>query len=382
MKTSVIALGCKAMSEYSEILEIADQLSRMATNCDLVPLDKLIAAANEVGKSWSGSWLGYHSRIYYKDLRPVPPGARFSKEWGFMDTYFIEETVGDWVEFEFEDVVKVIFEKAGTPNCSKIREIAMQAKMLFDESQSRILSILSPVLRDHTTNSFLNDITEKIKKKCIPSESDFVRILAPKGQLMSRDSNAIQAGIKTPPHISVIADAIAVRSHFHECDELGKLARRVASHLENLDRRQQREERIGARIFIGHGQSPVWKDLKDFIQDRLHLPWDEFNRIPVAGLPNTVRLLGMLDEAAIAFLIMNGEDEQADGRIHARMNVVHEAGLFQGRLGFEKAIVLLEDGCEEFSNINGLGQIRFPKGNISAAFEDIRCVLERENLVE
>jgi predicted nucleotide-binding protein len=79
---------------------------------------------------------------------------------------------------------------------------------------------------------------------------------------------------------------------------------------------------------------------------------------------------------------MTGEDEQADGRIHARMNVVHEAGLFQGRLGFEKAIVLLEDGCEEFSNINGLGQIRFPKGNISAVFEDIRCVLERENLVE
>ena len=63
------------------------------------------------------------------------------------------------------------------------------------------------------------------------------------------------------------------------------------------------------------------------------------------------------------------------------MNVVHEAGLFQGRLGFEKAIILLEDGCEEFSNINGLGQIRFPKENITAAFEEIRRVLERENLI-
>jgi hypothetical protein len=35
----------------------------------------------------------------------------------------------------------------------------------------------------------------------------------------------------------------------------------------------------------------------------------------------------------------------------------HEVGLFQGRLGFEKAIVLLEDGCEEFSNIKGLVQM-------------------------
>jgi predicted nucleotide-binding protein len=44
------------------------------------------------------------------------------------------------------------------------------------------------------------------------------------------------------------------------------------------------------------------------------------------------------------------------------MNVVHEAGLFQGRLGFERAIILLEEGCKSFSNIEGLGQIRFPKG--------------------
>jgi predicted nucleotide-binding protein len=89
----------------------------------------------------------------------------------------------------------------------------------------------------------------------------------------------------------------------------------------------------------------------------------------------------MLDGAAIAFLIMTAEDEQADGKIQARMNVVHEVGLFQGRLGFEKAIVLLEDGCKEFSNISGLGQIRFPSGNIGAVFENVRLVLEREGLI-
>ena len=122
--------------------------------------------------------------------------------------------------------------------------------------------------------------------------------------------------------------------------------------------------------------------MKDFVQDRLHLPWDEFNRVPVAGVTNVARLSRMLDEAAIAFLIMTAEDEQADGKIHARMNVVHEVGLFQGRLGFERAIILFEEGCEEFSNINGLGQIRFPKENISAIFEDIRRVLEREGLIE
>ena len=64
-----------------------------------------------------------------------------------------------------------------------------------------------------------------------------------------------------------------------------------------------------------------------------------------------------------------------------RMNVVHEAGLFQGRLGFTRAVVMLEEGCEQFSNIEGLGQIRFPHGNIAAAFEEVRRVLEREGLI-
>jgi len=63
-------------------------------------------------------------------------------------------------------------------------------------------------------------------------------------------------------------------------------------------------------------------------------------------------------------------------------NVVHEAGLFQGRLGFKKAILLLEETCEKFSNIDGLGYIPFPTGEIRAAFEDIREVLKREGLIE
>jgi predicted nucleotide-binding protein len=71
----------------------------------------------------------------------------------------------------------------------------------------------------------------------------------------------------------------------------------------------------------------------------------------------------------------------SNGKIRARENVVHEAGLFQGRLGFKKAIILLEEGCEEFSNIHGLGQIRFPKATISAKFEEIRGVLEREGVI-
>jgi predicted nucleotide-binding protein len=139
---------------------------------------------------------------------------------------------------------------------------------------------------------------------------------------------------------------------------------------------------IGTNIFIGHGRSLVWRELKDFLEDRLGLSVDEFDRVPVAGIATSTRLSEMLDAAAFAFLVMTAEDEQTDGTMRARENVVHEVGLFQGRLGFARAIVLVEDGCKEFSNIHGLGQIRFPTGNIAAKFEVIRAVLEREGVIK
>ena len=36
---------------------------------------------------------------------------------------------------------------------------------------------------------------------------------------------------------------------------------------------------------------------------------------------------------------------------------------------------------EDFSNIHGLTQVRYPKGNISAKFHEVRAVLEREKLL-
>lgn len=135
------------------------------------------------------------------------------------------------------------------------------------------------------------------------------------------------------------------------------------------------------RVFIGHGRSPLWRELKDFLQDRLALKWEEFNRSSVAGIATTERLVEMLNSATFAFLVMTAEDEHADATLHARENVVHEVGLFQGRLGMQRAIVLVEEGCHLFSNIHGLSYIGFPRGRISACFEEIRRVLEREGLV-
>jgi predicted nucleotide-binding protein len=134
-------------------------------------------------------------------------------------------------------------------------------------------------------------------------------------------------------------------------------------------------------VFIGHGRSPLWRELKDFLAERVNLPWEEFNRESVPGIATAERLREMLEVSTFAFLVMTAEDEYADSTQHARANVIHEVGLFQGRLGTRRAIILLEEGCEQFSNIHGLSHIPFPRSRVSAAFEDIRRVLEREHVV-
>lgn len=134
----------------------------------------------------------------------------------------------------------------------------------------------------------------------------------------------------------------------------------------------------GKRVFIGHGRSLEWLRLKSFLTDDLSLDCDEFNIEPTPGIHTTDRLEAMLSQAGMAFLVMTAEDRHADGTVHARENVVHEVGLFQGRLGSRRAIVMLEDGCSKFSNLDGLTLIFFPPNDIRARFEDVRRVLKRE----
>jgi hypothetical protein len=369
------------VSELQSIFEQLQSFTESLSKREIAgPLEALENSATEIGKAWGHSWLGYQSRVYYNELKPPPPGANFSSEWGFHEL-FTMGTRGDWVQFPEEAVGTAIKKRAGNPSMTKAEEAADRGCKFFEQKRDDVVSILRTA-NGVRSDSFLEKLIEEVEQIRVLTALEFVSYMRPSGELMSRDVIALTQGLWTPPHISVLADVLSMRAPKIACESLAKSVRRAFSHLERTEKRLAKTERIGTNVFIGHGRSKEWKDLKDFITERMRLPWDEFNRVPVAGIPNTVRLSAMLDAAAIAFLILTAEDEMADGRIQARMNVIHEAGLFQGRLGFSRAIILLEEGCEQFSNIEGLGQVRFPKNNIRAVFHDVQLVLEREGIVE
>ena len=367
------------MTPHEELFQIAERLKKALAPSEskivTEPIRALEEASQTVKRSFSGSWQGYHSRVYYADFSPPPPGAHFSQEWGLRGSN------QGWREYDAEDVKSHIRTLAGEPNLEEAHRTADAATEIFEIAKSDIISILQSELEERN-DGFLENLMNEFQELKSLSAFEIAQDLAPKGQFMTRDTVVLGQGAQVPPHVSSFAEVNAIQHAFGLCIAAKDIATKAASHLERKLRRSKVAERVGTNVFIGHGRSHAWRDLKDFLQDRLKLPWDEFNRVPVAGVTNIARLSEMLDAAAIAFLVMTAEDEMADGAVQARMNVVHEAGLFQGRLGFTRAVVILEEGCDQFSNIEGLGHIRFPQGNITAAFEEVRRVLEREGLIK
>jgi predicted nucleotide-binding protein len=188
---------------------------------------------------------------------------------------------------------------------------------------------------------------------------------------------AIQEGYETL-EISFTGDRTQVNIRSSDRDFINAIAQKFEDAVETSMLPVKEGTKASPVIFIGHGRSPEWKDLKNHLHDQHGLTVEAYETGSRAG--HTIRdiLDDMLAKSSFALLVMTGEDTTEDGDLRARENVVHELGLFQGKLGFNRAIALLEHGTSEFSNLQGIQQIRFTKGNIREVFGDVLAVLRRE----
>lgn len=138
----------------------------------------------------------------------------------------------------------------------------------------------------------------------------------------------------------------------------------------------------GGKIFIGHGRSKLWARVQLFLQDDFKLETLTFESESRTSETIVNILEQFLDEASFAILIMTAEDETSEGNIRARQNVIHEAGLFQGRLGFDKVVILKQSETEEFSNISGLQYIPFSGDNIEQCFYELQRKMKKSGMIK
>jgi sugar/nucleoside kinase (ribokinase family) len=143
-----------------------------------------------------------------------------------------------------------------------------------------------------------------------------------------------------------------------------------------------REEQLRPRgVFIAHGASPLWRSVRDYLRDDLGLDVHYFERTPQDSNEVTAALGEYLDKCGFAVCVLANEDMTSDGSSRARQNIVHEAGLFQGRYGFKRVALLVEEGCELPSNLGGLVRHDFAHLHIDHTFTSLSRHLRRENLL-
>ncbi len=144
-------------------------------------------------------------------------------------------------------------------------------------------------------------------------------------------------------------------------------------------RSQSGVRRVSARprIFLGHGRDPQWRDLRDHLQDKQQFEIVAYETGSRTSQHIQESLHRMLEECEFGLHVLTGENVGTDGTSRARDNVIHELRLWQGKWGFHRVAVLLENGTEEFSNIAGVDQVRFTRGNIAAAFGDVVAAINR-----
>jgi predicted nucleotide-binding protein len=139
--------------------------------------------------------------------------------------------------------------------------------------------------------------------------------------------------------------------------------------------------RVPSAVFLGHGRSALWAKVQLFLEKDLKLKVEVWEAQSREGKHTIEVLKQLLESSGFAVLVMTGEDETQEGELRARQNVIHEIGLFQGRLGFDRVALLEQEGVEGCSNLLGLQAIRFRGEDIESTFYRLQKMLQREGLL-
>jgi predicted nucleotide-binding protein len=150
-----------------------------------------------------------------------------------------------------------------------------------------------------------------------------------------------------------------------------------------LQRRERPDDPVTAPagIFVAHGADPQWHTVWQFLEDDCHLQVYALSD-GGQGESRAETMTRLVPLCGFAVCVLTAQDTMHTGQRYADQSVVHQAGVFQGRLGFGRVALLVEEGVEIFSNVAGLICPPFHRGNIESTFWHLTRMLRREGLLD
>lgn len=183
---------------------------------------KMLDACSRVERSFSGSFAGYHGRLYYRDFETPPLEERFSVEWGT-----IHGIPDGWDERGPEDV-KYEIERLMGENFS-IDELEKFIQKLFE----RVKKLHTEIIVFFSSFQFGNAI-KKEKELFLKIEDfkfggrkeEFISRHLPK-KMITRDSEALMQGMCVPSHLYYMGVAYESKSICDAIEEFLELSDRL-----------------------------------------------------------------------------------------------------------------------------------------------------------
>jgi sugar/nucleoside kinase (ribokinase family) len=150
--------------------------------------------------------------------------------------------------------------------------------------------------------------------------------------------------------------------------------------LQRLERPDE-PERVPTGVFLAHGTDPQWRKVWQFLEEDCHLQVYGAQPGP-SGEGQGEAMARLVALCGFAVCLLTGQDTMRTGHRYPDQSVVHQAGVFQGRVGFGRVALLVEEGVEIFSNVAGLICPPFRRGNVESTFWHLTRMLRREGLLD
>ena len=355
------------------VREISNMLEKFEEKQEVVR--RVGEAAAAIGKAWSGSSLGEHTKFYYEGLEPAPADAYWDTEWGMHDGYgFVSRMYGDWRRYSTDEVKEAIFRRSMTTE----KEMAEHTEDMFrslERAEGQLLTELEQAegVVEEATRGRLLDETRDLKRRLTTGGEEARKIALAYRPSIPRDLENMGKGAVPAAHHEVLGNVEAAKRVHWAIEKAGETALTLLRATKRRKTTREGETMRSNKVFVGHGgESHAWRAVAEHLRGK-GLEVEEFERTGPAGHQIKDRLEEMMDGAGWAVLVVT-ETETKEGM--PSLNVIHEVGYAQGRLGWEYAIILMQEGCRLPSNLQGTVRIDFSGEKVHQTFSLLDRAME------